>query len=87
MVLSSRYELVELVDETIAIPVGEFAKSNKNVLLFSKAAAYLIQKMKNPITKQEMVEVIIAKYEIDRGEASRDVDNFIDDLFRYRIIE
>ena len=82
MILSSNYEIIEIADEYLAVPVGEMAKRKKD-----KAAAFLLNKMKNDISKQDLIDSLLSDYDIDLSTAQKDVEVFISTLLEYGIID
>ena len=87
MILSSNYEIIEIADEYLAVPVGEMAKRKKDVYSFSKAAAFLLNKMKKDISKQDLIDSLLSDYDIDLSTAQKDVEVFISTLLEYEIID
>lgn len=86
MELSSNYEIVEIADELLAIPVGEKAKECRDVFTFSKAGAFLLKKMKKSIHIQELVDLLLEEYQLDVQTATLDVEQFIASLIDAGII-
>lgn len=86
MIISPNYEVVDIADETLAVPVGETACINKDIYAFSKAAGKLLHIMRNQITRDELVTYLISEYSIDEKTATSDVDKFIQSLENYGLI-
>ena len=77
MVFSPDYELVELADETIAVPVGDMASRCKDVFSFSKAGASAIKLFKQGVTDEELIDYLVQTYGIDEEIAREDVERFV----------
>ena len=86
MVFSSDYELVEIADEVIAVPVGDMASRCRDVFSFSKAGASVIRLFKQDITNEELIEYLVQTYGIDEKIAREDVEKFVFLLKEYGLI-
>lgn len=86
MLLSTNYEIIDFADEYLAIPIGEYAKNRKDVYAFSKAAAFLIKKLKKPMTVESLADCLVQEYGIDKDTALSDVESFISDVIEFGLV-
>ena len=86
MILKPEFELVEVADEHMVIPVGDQAASFQGVIALSESAFFLLNKLKVQKTRKELVELLTNEYEIDPDAAEKDLDDFIGQLTTLGII-
>ena len=77
MIKNSDFELINISDEHLAIPIGEEATRFHGVVALSETAAYLLQEMNKTRTKAELVEILLREYQVDRITAENDVNDII----------
>ena len=87
MLLSSSFEIVDIVDEHIAVPVGKKAHSFSGVIALTEAACFLLKNMSKPKTKEELLDILIAEFDVDRSIAEKDIDEFIQSSLELGLIE
>ena len=86
MIFSSKYEIVDIADEYIAVPVGEGAINNKNVIVLSNAAEFLLKQMSSQKTKEELIELLIEEYDLEKRIAIKDIDAFLETMINMGVI-
>ena len=86
MKINMKYEIVDVADEHLAVPVDDKAVSFKGVIVLTDAAAYLLKNMKATTTKADLIKMLIDEYDIDEDTASYDVDAFIQKLVGLGVI-
>ncbi len=87
MVLKSGFELVEIADEHMVIPVGDHAASFQGVVALSEAAYFLLGNLKTPKTSDELLNLLINEYEVDKDTAKKDLDDLVKKLLDLGIVE
>ncbi len=53
---------------------------------FNETAAFIFSRIKKSVSKDEIVEKLIEKYEVDAEIAKKDVEEVIEDLVRKRVL-
>ena len=86
MIFSSKYEIVDIADEYIAVPVGEGSINNKKVIALSNAAAFLLKQMSTQKTKDELIELLIDEYDLEKRIAIKDIDTFLETMINMGLI-
>lgn len=87
MHLNTDFELVELADEHLAIPVGEKATSFKGVVTISNSAYFLLSKMNISRSKEELLELLVNEFDVDKAVAQADLDEFLKEMLEMGVIE
>ena len=77
-----KYEFVErlIVDEYVLVPAGEAARSFGGMLTTSEVGAFLIKALKNDVTKEDLITLLMEEYEVDKETAYNDVETFLEQL-------
>ena len=87
MILNSSFEIVDIVDEHIAVPIGEKAHSFSGVIALTEAACFLLKNMSQPKTKEDLLNLLLAEFDVDRSIAEKDIDEFIQSSLELSLIE
>lgn len=72
--------LREIAGEHILIPVGKTALRVKGMISLSESGCLLWQKLQEDCTENDLVDAILAEYDVDRATAEQDVKAFLDRL-------
>ena len=77
MKISENYVLQRVIDEYIAVPVGEEAGKLKGVIKLNETGAFLWEKLcqKNN-TMEELVDALMSEFSVERERAKIDVETF-----------
>lgn len=85
--IKREFELVEIAEEQIAVPVGDEAASFNGVVALSNAAAFLLKELKTPKSEKELIDLLIHEYSIDKYSATEDLHGFLKNLLEMDLIE
>ena len=77
MKFNDNFEVVRVADEYLAVPTGEFASSFKGVVALNEASAFLLGKMREPISRNKLLESLVSEYELPLDVAEKDIDEFL----------
>ena len=81
MKLNDGFVLKSVAGENIIMPVGgNIARFNGTVILNEVSAFIVKQLEKGPVGKDDMLELILGEYEVDRETASEDLDELAEKL-------
>ena len=80
MKLSDGFELVNIAEENIAVPVGYMTEKFQGVVVLNEAAAFLLENMKQSVTIDDLVRLLIKHYDVDHNRACEDVNRMIGEL-------
>ena len=87
MRLSKNFELVDIAGECLLIPIGEKTKEKRDMFTFSNAGTFLIRLLKDQRTEEELSDYLADEYAISRQKATKEVDQFINQLIEFEIVE
>lgn len=87
MKVKEGFVLREVVDEYLVMPTGAQMKSFEGAIVLNEPSAFLWNKMQSNVTRTEMVEALLAEYDVDEETARRDTDALIEKLDAYGVLE
>ena len=87
MKIKKEYILRELAGENIVVPVGTEAVNFNGIITLNNSGKRLFKKLQTESTKEELVEVLLEHYDVDREKAIVDVEAFILKLENNNILE
>ena len=74
-------------DSYMVVPVGTRTRDIPGVIALSESGALLWEKLEQGATENELVEAILAEYEVERDQAEADVNVFVSELRGKGILE
>lgn len=77
MKIKNGYLLREIADTFIVVPVGERVIEFKGMMTLNKSGAFIWNSLVNELSYPDLLEAILAKYEIDHDTAAKDLDEFL----------
>ncbi len=87
MKIKDGFILRDVMDEYIVMPAGAKMKEFEGVVVLNEPSAFLWKKMQTDVTRQELVEALLAEYEVDRSTAEKDTEELIKRLADYGVLE
>ena len=77
----------EVCGESILVPIGEKSVDFSKLISLNETSLFLWKRMEGgEFTSAELVKALLAEYEIDEATASKDVDAFIEQLLKEKLI-
>ena len=86
MLKNPDFEIVNISNEYMAIPLGEEVSSFHGVVSLSEATAYLLGKMTHPVSRDDLIELLLDEYDIDRDVAEKDIDLILNKLIELKVV-
>lgn len=77
MKLKDGFMLREIAGTWIVVPIGQRVVEFNGLMTLSESGALLWKKLEKGADKDELIEAVLAEYEIDRDTAEGDVVEFI----------
>lgn len=74
-------------DSYIVVPVGKRTRSIPGVIALSESGALLWEHLESGTTGDELVEILLEEYEVDRERAVHDVKAFLNEMRELGAIE
>lgn len=87
MKIKDEFIVRNMLGDYMAIPTGDnIAKFDGSVIL-NEVSAFIIEQLKKPTSKEDVLEQILAEYEVSREQAAADLDSLIAKLDGYGMLE
>ena len=77
----------EIVGETILVPVGETVNTFNGLITMNGIGRFIWDSIEKVDSKEELVDLILANYDIDYDTAKEDSDKFLEKLVNADFIE
>ena len=81
------FEIMELDDELVAVPVGGGKEQFHGVLKVNETAADILRLLKNEITEEEIVNSLLMEYTAERSLVAKYVHEYTIELKESGFIE
>lgn len=81
------FEIMQLDDESVAVPVGTNAEKFHGVLKVNETAAAILKLMENEITEEEIVKKLMREYYGEKDMIATYVHEYIDKLASEGLVE
>lgn len=86
MEIKKKVILRAIADEYILVPVGDTVFEYNGIFIMTESARLLWDAINDGKEKEELPDVLLGEYEIDRATAEADSDEFLERLSSYGII-
>ena len=83
MRLKHAFEVMELDDQIIAVPVGKNSSDIQGVFKMNETAAFILDLLKEDTTEEAIIEAIKADYDVSEELLRKDVSHCIE-MFKNR---
>lgn len=77
MRIKDSFEIVEIGDDYMAIPTGDLMEEFGGTVVLNEVSAFLLNHMKKDITQEELVNILIEEYEVNKETAAKDISNIV----------
>lgn len=82
-----QFEVMELDDGQVAVPVGEGAEHFHGVLKVNESAVAILKLLENETTEEEITENLLKEYEGNKNDIINYVREFVEKLKNEGIVE
>ncbi len=87
MKIKSDFILRDMGDMRIVVAVGESAKSFNGVINLNETAVFMWKQLSAGCTREELINSVLAEYEVSRDIVEKDVDNLLAKLKKENILD
>ena len=83
-----RYDFTvrEIAGECILVPMGAGALEFSGMMTTNDVGAFMVEKLGQDISKEELVQAVIDEFEIDKATVMVDVEDFLEQLKRMNLL-
>lgn len=87
MKIKSGYILREVANQYIVVPTGNEALNFNGIITLNKTGKFLWELLQTSQTKETLVSSLLAHYNVTQDVANADVEEFINNLQKNKILE
>ena len=87
MKLKQGFALRNIAGEHIVMPTGENIRKFDGAIVLNPVAAFIWETLAEGCSREELLQAILAEYEIDRAQAEQDLDSLLETLRGYQVLE
>lgn len=87
MLIKNGFMLREIAGQSVVVPLGARVVEFNGIMTLSESGALLWRSLEKDATIEEMVDALLAEYEVDRETAARDVEDFVECMKSNSLIE
>ena len=87
MKIRNGFVIREVGGKKYAVATGDSAKHFKGMLTLNNMGVTMFDLLKTKTTEEEIVDKILAEYEVDRATVEKDVNDFIAKLKEIDVLE
>lgn len=84
--LDKEYVLRQIGDDCVIVPVGKAALDFNGMITVNETGAFLWEQLVKGTSKEGLLETLMETYEVTQEEAERDIDEFLDVLYKNNIL-
>lgn len=84
---SQDYIYRKIADTYVLIAVGGNIANFNGYVSINETAAVLWERLQTPSTAETLQQVLVEKYGIDRRQAAKDVQDFLDEMIQHDMVE
>lgn len=84
--LDKEYVLRQIGDDYVIVPVGKAALDFNGMITVNETGAFLWEQLVKGTSKEGLLETLLETYEVTQEEAERDIDEFLDVLYKNNIL-
>ena len=86
MKMKNGFEIVKIVDDYMLVPVGDQMEQFNGTVVLNEVSAFLLEKMKDDITEEELLKYVIDEYDVDEERARKDIADTIKQMIEIGIV-
>ena len=87
MKVKENFMLRKVADSYVVVPVGRQTLDFNGIINLNETGAFLFELLQKGASRDEIVEKLLAEYEVERDRAQADVDKFIQSVKDADVLE
>jgi hypothetical protein len=87
MQIKNGFMLREIAGQSVVVPIGSRVVEFNGIMTLSESGALLWKKLEQNTSVDEMVELLLREYDIDKNTAQKDVEEFVESMVSSSVIE
>ena len=87
MKISENYIMRNVAGEVVIIPTGTAAQYFNGIISTNEVAAFIWQNIEKCDTPEDMLKLVLEKYDVEEEQAKKDVYGFLETLKQAQMID
>ena len=87
MKIKAGFILRDVAGKTFVVATGELSKKFNGMITLNETGAFLWKCLEEDITKEELLEKLLAEYDVKLEQATEDIDNFLKQVVEAKLVE
>lgn len=87
MKIKNDFVLKTIAGTNVVVPLGSNTVSFRAIITLNESGAFLWQSLENDITKEQLLELMLKEYDIDRDTALTDIEEFLNKLREAELLD
>jgi len=87
MQIKTGFMLRDIAGQSVVVPLGARVVEFNGIMTLSESAALLWRKLEKNSSIDEMIDLILTEYDIDKDTAQKDVEEFVENMRSNSILE
>jgi len=87
MQIKNGFMLREIAGQSVVVPLGSRVVEFNGIMTLSESGALLWRKLEQNSSVDELVDLLLTEYDIDKATAKKDVEEFVDSMKSSSILE
>ena len=87
MKIKSDFILRKVADSYVVVPVGKLTLDFNGIITLNETGAFLFELLQKGAEREELIEKLLAEYEVAKERAAADVDIFLEKVKAADVLE
>ncbi len=87
MKIKGTFVLRDIAGDIVIVPVGETALAYNGMITTTKTGAAIWQALEKDCSREELIQTLLERFEVDYATAASDTDQFLEKLRKMDLIE
>lgn len=87
MKIKEGFTLRSVADEHMVIPTGENISKFGGAVVLSDVAAFVFEQLKQPISQEDLLALVLAEFDVDEATAATDLDALLAQFRELELLE
>ena len=81
------FVLRTIADEYMLMPVNDKITIFNGTILLNNVSAFIWEQLQKPVSKEDLLSVLLEKYDIDEASAAEDLDAVLEQLKQLELLD
>lgn len=87
MKIKDNFILRKVAGSYVVVPVGKLTLDFNGIINLNETGAFLFELLQKGAEREELIDKLLAEYDVDRARAEADIDKFIQSVKEADVLE